>query len=353
MNQHHYNGKKVYMGIDVHKKTYVCASICSGEVIKKDSMPAKVECLISYIHNNYQGAKLKTAYEAGFSGYHLHRMLIEAGISNEVIHAGSLEISSRNRVKTDKRDAVKIAEHLENKKIKGNHIPSESFEAERCVTRLRRNLVKLKTQTGNMLKSLLFTQGLIPTDDDTVIGKHWLENKLREINEKNYPDSFQYAVLHYAQNWFDFSKRIKEIEKQIAYQCKRHPEISIYRSVPGIGAIHSAELYYELDNMQHFSNEKKLFSYTGLTPSEYSSGEHIRHGHISRQGRPAIRKILVEAAWIAINHDASLQEVFARLSKHRGKKRAIVGVARRLVGRLRCCLKHGVLYESQSVASCE
>ena len=83
--------------------------------------------------------------------------------------------------------------------------------------------------------------------------------------------------------------------------------------------------------MRQFRNEKKLFSYTGLTPSEHSSGEHVRQGHISRQGRSILRKILVEASWTAITKDPSLREVYDRLS-HRGGKRAIVGVARRLVG---------------------
>ncbi len=82
MYKYDYTGKTIYMGIDVHKKTYSCVSICEGEVIKRDTMPAKPEVLLSYIHNHFQGAEVKTAYEAGFSGFHLHRFLLSHGIKN-------------------------------------------------------------------------------------------------------------------------------------------------------------------------------------------------------------------------------------------------------------------------------
>ena len=93
--------------------------------------------------------------------------------------------------------------------------------------------------------------------------------------------------------------------------------------------------------MSQFSNERQLFSFTGLKPQEHSSGVSQRLGTISRQGRSVLRKILLEAACIAIKKDPSLAEVFDRLSIHRGKKRAIVAVARKLIGRIRACIRKG------------
>ena len=105
----------------------------------------------------------------------------------------------------------------------------------------------------------------------------------------------------------------------------------------------------ELGDMRHFLNEKNLFCYTGLTPSEYSSGEHIRQGHISRQGRSILRRILTEASWVAIKKDSSLRDIFNNTAQHRGKKRAIVKVGRILISRIRSCLKEGILYEIKDV----
>jgi transposase len=99
-----------------------------------------------------------------------------------------------------------------------------------------------------------------------------------------------------------------------------------------------------LGDMTRFANERALFSYPGLTPSEYSSGTAIRRGHISRQGVSRLRHVLVETAWRALPRDPILQAMFERIAATRGKQRAIVAIARRLIGRIRACFRHGTTY---------
>jgi transposase len=96
--------------------------------------------------------------------------------------------------------------------------------------------------------------------------------------------------------------------------------------------------------MSRFTNERALFSYTGLTPGEYSSGASIRRGHISRQGVSRLRHVLVETAWRALPGDPILHAMFERIAATRGKQRAIVAIARRLIGRIRACFRHGTTY---------
>lgn len=114
-----YIGKVVYVGIDVHKKTYSCVSICDGKIVKRDTMSASPEALLHYIHWLFAGATTKSAYEAGFSGFHLHRYLVANEIDNIVVHPGSIEVASRDRVKNDKRDALKIALQLSSHRLRG------------------------------------------------------------------------------------------------------------------------------------------------------------------------------------------------------------------------------------------
>ena len=91
MKTYDYTNKTIYTGIDVHKKTYSCVSICEGEVVKRDTMPANAELLIRYLNNTFGGAfSINTAYEAGFSGFHLHRCLIENKINNIVVNPSSI-----------------------------------------------------------------------------------------------------------------------------------------------------------------------------------------------------------------------------------------------------------------------
>ena len=97
--------------------------------------------------------------------------------------------------------------------------------------------------------------------------------------------------------------------------------------------------------MSQFRNERQLFSYTGLTPSEYSTGEAIRRGHITHQGNARVRGILIEIAWRAIEKDQALAQFFNQLFPRTGKKKAIVAVARKLIGRIRAAFQKGEKYQ--------
>lgn len=347
MRKYDYTGKTVYMGLDVHKKTYACVSVCEGEIVKKDTMPADPAILINYIQNQFPNAKIVTAYEAGFSGFHLHRILMSAGINNLVVHPGSIEVASRDRVKTDKRDAKKIATQLSAGRLSGNYVPSLEQEAKRSASRLRDNILRLRHQVGQKFKGLLFTQGLISIEDDKVLCKAWLIKKVDQVEKMHYPTGYYYALKHYADQWLRFTDDLKRIVGDLMKMQTDQEKmlLLIYKSAPGVGDITALKLKDELGDMKQFSNEKKLFNYLGFTPVEYSSGEHVRQGHMSRQGRAKLRHLFIEAAWIAIGKDAQLREVYQRIAKTRGAKRAIVGVARRLAGRLRACVQQGVLYE--------
>ena len=108
-----YQGKEVFVGIDVHKKTYSVVSIVEGAVVKKWRTTAKPEQLTKQLKDYFPKAKIYSAYEAGFSGFVLHRQLEKVGIENVVVNAASVEVTVNNRVKTDKRDALKLASLLE------------------------------------------------------------------------------------------------------------------------------------------------------------------------------------------------------------------------------------------------
>jgi transposase len=138
--------------------------------------------------------------------------------------------------------------------------------------------------------------------------------------------------------------QLKHLVAELKQQAARDPYEPTYRSVGGFGALTARELSHELGDRKQFRNERRLCSFTGLTPQEFSSGEHHRQGHISRQGRSRLRALLVEAAWRALKQDRALATHFVRLAARAGKKRAIVAVARKLIGRVRASFRKGELY---------
>lgn len=263
---------------------------------------------------------------------------MERGINNIVVHPASIQVSARDRVKTDKRDSLKMAKQLSNCELKPIRIPSIQREHFRILTRTRETLVDGKKRVGNQLKSLLHTQGLIGPGDHMKIGKAWI----KKVLEYKVGKDVKYCIETFVKMWLDFDGKIKELMKKIAEQAVEDENIdSVYRSVPGIGALSARILSNELEDMKCFSNEKNIFSYTGLTPSEYSSGEHKHLGCISRQGKSLLRKILVQIAWRSIKFDKRLLGVFERIAKKAGRKRAIVAIARRIIGCIRACFLKG------------
>src|SRR5436190_7105259 len=348
-----YTGKVVFVGIDVHKKTYSVTCICEKIIVKRDTLKASPSGLVEYLNKYFSNAKIKTVYEAGFSGFVLHRYLLEQGIDSIVVHAASVEISARDRVKTDKRDSLKLATQLSDGRLRGIHVPTPQREAYREVSRIRAKIANDKRRVGNRLKSLLYRQGLIDTDDENKVSNKWLN----KIIQYEYDESVKYCVQTCIEEWTFLKNQLKKIDEELAKQALADKELErVYKSFPGIGVVHARVLANELEDMKHFSNENKIFSFTGLTPSEYSSGEHKRQGHISRQGRSVLRKTLIQAAWKAIYKDPSLEIAFERMARNAGKKRAITGIARRLVGQMRSCFRSNELYrfrETKIITFCQ
>lgn len=342
-----YTGKKIYLGIDVHKKTYAVTAICEKIVIKKATLAATPEGLVAFCKKYFPSALIESAYEAGFSGFCLHRVLEKNGIKNLVVHAAGIEVASGDRVKTDKRDSLKIATQLEAKRLKGIHVPSEEREEKRALTRLRDTVVEHRMTTANQIKALLHQHGLISPTAKKQICPKWIESlKILPMRA-----GIRYALNQLIDMWQQLTIKIKEINTEMAKQAVEDGALeTIYRSAPGIGPVGARILANEVEDMSYFDNERQLFSYTGLTPSEHSSGGYIRKGHISRQGKPIIRRVLVLAAWQAIKKDRHLREIYDRISIRSGGKKAIIAVARRLIGHIRACFRKQCLYGTESVS---
>jgi transposase len=340
-NRIEYQGKEVYIGVDVHKKTYAIYCLCEGQMVKKATLPAAPGALAGTLKKNFPGAQMYCAYEAGFAGFVLHRVLLAHGIKNIVVNPASIEVAANDKVKTDKRDCQKIAVQLAAGRLKGIFVPSECAEQQRLLTRTREQLVNERTRLGQQFKSRLYQFGYIAFDNDKTLSQKFMDGFL----EMELPKPLKESLSTIGKVWKFINEEIKTIEKKMNEQAQSDKNEIIYRSVPGIGPISSRILSNELGDMSQFRNERALFSHTGMTPSEFSSGPNRRQGHITRQGSSRLRWILTEAAWQAIRKDQKLANDFERISLKAGKKKAIVAVARKLIGRVRACFRKGQTYE--------
>lgn len=230
--------------------------------------------------------------------------------------------------------------YLEKGLLKGIAIPSKKEVSLRSLTRTREQLVEHRKSTANQIKSFLMFHNMLGCNDRRGVSNRFLkefEGKMDEILLQ----SFRFL----AEQWRRLTVQIYAIRKDLIKMASMDKQLAVFQSIPGIGLITAMTLKLELrDILERFPNQKQLYSYTGLTPSEYSSGDKTRKGHISRKGPPRIRWLLTEAAWTAIRHDEALRESYERIAARRGGKIAIVAIARKLIGRLRACLRTNTLY---------
>src|SRR3989338_1307166 len=199
-----YLGKTVFVGTDVHKAKYVVASICEGEIVKRWTTVADPQTLAFQLLKYFKGAKIISGYEAGFSGFTLHRVLISHGIKNKVVHAAGIAVEANNKVKTDKRDAKKIAEELAAGRLCSIYIPTQEEEQKRSLSRGREQAVKRRRTIGNQLKMKLYYLGC-----DIPKGKKLSESFLKWCENLDLAHEHKFALLELIDAWRQETERIR------------------------------------------------------------------------------------------------------------------------------------------------
>src|SRR5215813_5293631 len=336
-----YAGECVYVGVDVHKETYTVTCVCHKQIVKTVTVQAEPAGLAASLPRWFPEATLYSVYEAGFSAFVLHRVLTKASIRNIVVNPASIAVAVNDKGKTDRRDSKKLAIDLADGRLRGIYVPTEAEELARLLPRTRAQIVKHRATIARQIKAKLHQFGLIAPASRRLISSRYL----REIAAWSLPPELSVSLTLLAEQWRFATRQLIEMRRLLRDQAQAQEEIEkVYRSVPGIGEVVARTLATALGDMTRFANERALFSYTGLTPSEYSSGASIRRGHISRQGVSHLRHVLVETAWRALPGDPIRHAMCERIAATRGKQRAIVAIARRLIGRIRACFRHGTTY---------
>lgn len=342
-------GKDIYIGIDVHKDSWHVTIRAGGIELVTVSMQSGYHALRKLLQR-FEDCKIKVAYEAGPCGFWLYDRLMSEGIETIVVPPSLIPVESGNRVKTDKRDSRKLARLLESNMLKRVHVLTEEERAQRELVRTRRQLIEHQCDVARQIKSKLLFYGI----RSPFIGSRWTKSYLawlkglifeQEILKKSFErliELYEYLTV-----------QIKEISKEVvglSWSEKYLKRVELLRSVPGIGILSAMEILVELQEVGRFKSSRHLASYIGLTPSEYSTGQLIRQGGITRCGNKRIRTALVESSWILIGKDPFMQMKYRRLKNAKGGKRAIIAIARKLIIRLRRMLLTNIPYRIGGVA---
>lgn len=329
-------GKDVYIGIDVHKESWHVAARVDGEEVFHGSMASEYHSLRKLL-DRFKECRIKAAYEAGPFGFWLHDRLSGDAIETIGVPPSLIPMESGNRVKTDKRDSRKLAKLLEGNILKKVYVLDEEDRADRELTRTRRQLLEHRGDVMRQIKSKLLFYGIkAPFSQKR---ESWSKRYVKWLRDLTFDHAVLKAPFESLIDLYEYlTSQVKKISKQVVALSRsekyRH-KITLLRSVPGIGILIGMELLVELADMERFKTAEEIASYMGLTPSEYSSGQHVRQGRITRCGNKRARTCLVESSWHLIVKDPLMRFKYMKLKTRKGAKKAIIAIARNLIIRIR------------------
>jgi len=347
----HFKGVRIYVGIDVHKKSWHVTIYVEKTFYRSYSMsPPSSGKLIGYLRENFPGGEFHLVYEAGFSGYCLYDDLKEAGMECVVVSPADVPISNKyKKFKTDSHDSRNLVIQLKSDSLEGIHVPEPILREYRALLRLRYKLVKDRTRTKNYTKGNLMFFGKEIHDEDGDSIKSWSKEFFRLLSEIEYRTDVGNKVMDQLikiTNFYD--EQIKGIDKDILELSKQRrfkEDVEILSSVPGISTLSAMIFLVEIGDFSRFEDTHKLKSYVGLIPNEHSSGETEIKTSITRRGNKFLKKVIIEASWVAIRKDKSLLSIYTKATKRMPGSRAIILVASSLLSRIRSIMRQRVLYK--------
>ena len=341
-NKLDFAGQQIYVGMDIHKKSWSISILTDQLEHKTFTQPPEVGTLVNYLKRNFPGASYKSVYEAGYSGFWIHDRLQEDGVECLVVNPADVPTKDKERrSKTDRVDCRKLARNLRNGEIKGIYVPCRPKVEDRSLIRTRYSMVRKQTRCKNQIKVVLQFYGIqIPED---LAEGHWSKRFIAWIEAiRMERASGNFTLKVHLEELNNMRKIIADLTRAIrtlANSEEYRQNVRVLTSVPGISTLTAMTLLTELYEISRFKNLDKLCSYVGLIPDTDSSGETDRDTGITKRRNAQLRRILIESSWVAIRKDPALLMSFNTLCKKMSKNNAIVRIARKVLNRIRYVLK--------------
>ncbi len=313
----------LYVGIDLHRKASQIAVVNgAGELVlsrRVRSCPKDVYPIFGELPGD---EPVEAVFEATFGYGWLVDLLTDAGIAAHMAHPLATKAIAAGRVKNDKVDAKMLAQLLRANLLPEAWIaPLEAREGRRLV-RTRASLVRMRSRLMSQIHAVLGDFALMPEAKGlfSLKGRQWL-------SEQQLPQASQQRVAINLGLIDSLGEEIVEVTKSVQQRFGRDPRVRRLLPIPGIGQFTAATLVGEIWDVKRFPSARQLAAWAGLTPSEHSSGEHRRLGHISKQGSRWVRWVLVEAAAMHAVKNARLREFYNRIWRGKQERKGLAQVA--------------------------
>lgn len=290
-----------FVGLDVHAAT-IAAAVAEpdGEVRFVGVIPNRSESVCGLVKKLGKPQQLRVCYEAGPTGYVLYWQLTQLGVKCEVVAPTLIPVKSGDRVKTDRRDAEKLARSYRAGDLTAVWVPDAAHEALRDLVRARLAAKGDQLRARHRLSKFLLRQGRRAPEGVTA----WTDRYLQWVKSQvHFEHCAQEATLSdYLHEVEHAAARIERLERSIDAAIQTVPArmravIEGLQSLRGIAQVSAVTIVAELGEISRFAHPRQLMGYSGAVSREHSTGERIRRGPISKAGNAHLRRIVVEAAW--------------------------------------------------------
>jgi len=289
-----------FVGLDVHAETIaVGVAEASGEVRSLGTIPNRRESVGRLIRKLGKPEQLRVCYEAGPTGYVLYWQLSELGVKCEVVAPTLVPVKAGDRVKTDRRDAEKLARCYRSGDLTAVWVPDAAHEALRDLVRARLAGKRDQLRARNRLSKFLLRHGRRAPEGASA----WRTKYLMWVKSLRFEQTAQQLTLEdYLHEVEHAAERIARLERSIdaaieILPVKMRAVIEALQSLRGIAQISAVSIMAELGEVSRFEHARQLMGYSGAVSWEDSSGERVHRGNISKAGNAHLRRIVVEAAW--------------------------------------------------------
>jgi len=288
-----------FVGLDVSKDTIAVAVADWGREPARyyGMIENKPEAISKLMKRLGKPEELIVCYEAGPTGYGLYHQLKKMDIQCSVVAPSLIPTRSGDRVKTDRRDAVNLAQLLRAGELTPVWVPSEEDEALRDLVRAREDAKEDLLRARHRLSKFLLRHDLRPPEKM----KNWTSKHRRWLDGLKFEnDALRVTFQEYLHAIDEIEARIKRLEAEIHAQATESvhaPVIQALQTLRGIAEVTATGLVAEVGSFSRFDSPRQLMAYAGLTPSEYSSGASRHQGGITKTGNSHLRHLAVEAAW--------------------------------------------------------
>jgi transposase len=287
-----------YLGLDVHKET-IAVAIAEGEQAARShgTINHRPEAVAKLIRKLGPVENLRCCYEAGPTGYGLYRQLVRMGVACIVVAPSLIPVKVGDQVKTDRRDAEKLARLLRSGELTAVWVPDEAHEALRDFTRLRESAKQDLHRVRQQLGKFLLRLSVVPP---TRLSR-WSKGYRAWLSSLQLPQALEQETLEAYLDHLDASgaclAKLNARLEELAVSHEQARLIQALACLHGVGLVTAITLVAELGDLSRFPTARALMGYVGLGPREHSSGGRVRRGGISKRGNSHARRVAVEASW--------------------------------------------------------